>query len=39
MIRLADSVCRFVRDVKEEHTEEAKRIFEKAVKDKMLIKV
>lgn len=39
MIRLADSVCGFVRDVLEEKTEESERIFKKAVKDKVLVEV
>lgn len=39
MIRLADSVCGFVRDVIEEKTEESERIFDKAVKDKVLVEV
>lgn len=39
MIRLADSICGFVRDVIEESTEESERIFDKAVKDKILVEV
>ncbi len=39
MIRLADSICGFVRDVIEEKTEESERIFDKAVKDKVLVEV
>lgn len=39
MIRLADSICGFVRDVIEERTEESERIFKKAVKNKVLIEV
>ncbi len=39
MIRLADSICGFVRDVIEEGTEELEIIFDKAVKDKVLIEV
>lgn len=39
MVRLADSVCGFVRDVIEESTEESERIFYKAIKDKVLVEV
>lgn len=39
MIRLADSVCGFIRDVIEDDTGEAGIILDKAVKDKVLIKV
>lgn len=39
MIRLADSICGFVRDVMEKSTEEAEKIFKRAVKDKVLVEV
>jgi len=39
MIRLADSICGFVRDVMEEGTGDSERIFKKALKDKILVEV
>lgn len=39
MIRLADSICGFVRDVIEENTEEAKDIYKKAIKSEILVEV
>ncbi len=39
LIRLADSICGFVRDIKEQKEEKSLRIYKKAVKDKMLIEV
>ncbi len=39
MIRLADSICGFVRDVMETNTQDSEKIFKKAVKDKVLVEV
>lgn len=39
MIRLADSMCGFIRDVIEEKTEDTQKIFDKAQKDKVLTEV
>lgn len=39
LIRLADSICGFVRDVKEEKEKELLRVYKKAIKDKILKEV
>lgn len=39
LIRLADSVCGFVRDVREEREEKAVKLYKKAIKDKIVIEV
>lgn len=39
LIRLADSICGFVRDVKEGQEEMALKIYKKAIRDKVLIEV
>jgi len=39
LIRLADSICGFVRDVKEDKERKAVKIYKKAIEDKILIEV
>lgn len=39
LIRLADSICGFVRDVKEEQEENSVKLYKNALKDKVLIEV
>lgn len=39
LIRLADSICGFVRDVREDEEEKAVKIYKKAIQDKGLVEV
>lgn len=39
LIRLADSICGFVRDVKEDKQEDAVKVYKKARQDKILVEV
>lgn len=39
LIRLADSICGFIRDIKEDENERAVKIYQKAIKENILIEV